>query len=144
LRPPGGQSPTQRFTHRNLFAVLQQLDTAEPDKSPLLIQAQRRHGTALTAVFDSRTQKQFEELKSWVLATLAAPPSAAPPTIPPGGKTTLSQPAPQPAPPADGLQTPAVEVRRSEDRFVPRDPFDPELFNRRFGSMTPVTPSRPK
>ena len=134
VRPPPGQAPTQRITHRNLYAVLQQLDPSEPAKSPLLIEGQRRHGTALTAVFDKHMQKQFEELKAWVLMTVAAPQAAAPATIGPARETTLSQPAPQPAAAASDSQGAPPAGTRATDRFVPRDPFDPELFNRRFHS----------
>jgi hypothetical protein len=140
VRPPSGQSPPQRFTHRNLFAVLQQLDASQPESSPLLIEAQRKHGPALTAPLDKQTQRQFEELKAWVLLTLAAPESAPPATISVDTPATLSQ-VPESAAsaaeadqPAAGASTPKPSVK---ERFNPRDPFDPEIFNRRFHPPMP-------
>ncbi len=143
LRPPAGQSATQRFTHRNLYSVLQQLDPADPAASPLLVEGQRRHGTALTAVFDKHTQKQLDEIKNWVLYTLAAAEPAVPATIAADGQATLSQAAEAPTPsatdppPTTTGDAPAATATPQQppaptDRFVPRDPFDPELFNRRF------------
>ena len=130
LRPPGSQVMTQRFTQRNLYALLQQIDTASPESSPLLVESQRRHGNSLTAPLDKQTQKQFEELKAWVLATVAIPAPAMPATIPGEEPATLSQPAGLPEHPAAAL--PAASSGEKEKRFTPRDPFDPEIFNRRF------------
>ena len=138
VRPPAGQAATQRITQRNLYAVLQQLNSSEPEKSALLVEAQRRHGTALTAPFDRHTQKQLDELTMWVRLTVAAPPPA-PTTIAAGGQSTLSQaalPADSAGPTvaaAPAAKATAAEKRdASADRFIPRDPFDPELFNRRY------------
>jgi hypothetical protein len=139
VRPPAGQAATQRITQRNLYAVLQQLNPSDPEKSPLLVEAQRRHGTALTAPFDRHTQKQLDELTMWVLLTVPSSPPG-PPTIAVDGQATLLQPA-LPAESADSSAAaqdaaPATAAGKRDaaaDRFVPRDPFDAELFNRRFG-----------
>jgi hypothetical protein len=133
LRPPGGQVATRRFTQRNLYAVLQKIDTTSPETSPLLVEAQRRHGNSLTAPLDKHTQKQFEELKAWVLATSIVPAPAAPATIPASESPTLSQ-AELPANTPDTAAPPAANAEQPDKRFVPRDPFDPEIFNRRFKS----------
>jgi hypothetical protein len=150
LRPPAGQVASRRFTERNLFAILQQLDASQPASSPLLMLPQRRHGSALTAIFDKNSQKQLDELSAWVQLTLAAP-ATSPATIS-AGTTTLSQPAvARPAPPVpqsanetspqklEGEQTTQPkaapqegEGRANTDRFVPRDRFDPAIFNRRY------------
>lgn len=154
LRPPAGQVANRRFTQRNLYAVLKYVDQSNPEASPLVTLPQRRHGSALTAVFDKQTQNQLAELIAWSKSTLAAPPSAAPATIGPM-PTTLSQPATVspvtkensnqnlPAtgsapggksvqtmkPPLDeGTATPAAAATR----FVPRDRYDPEIFNRHY------------
>ncbi|MCI0361584.1 MAG: hypothetical protein L0211_24125 [Planctomycetaceae bacterium] len=158
LRPPAGQAASQRFTQRNLYAALQYIDRSNPDESPLLVLPQKQHGSSLMAVFDKQTQKQLDELKAWVKLTVAAPgliqpEPIQPPTIPTGGAATLSQPvtgpgvplpnAGQPAandPSAVQAQRPAIDAPASAvpassgDRFVPRDPFDPEIFNRRIGA----------
>ena len=150
-RPAPGQVASRRFTERNLYAALQQLDASQPEASPLLTLPQRRHGTSLTAVFDKNSQKQLHELTAWIKLTLAAP-HASPATIPQGA-ATLSQSGadatpkpPTPAetsagsptePPATRVMKPAVDPAEPKpaggtDRFVPRDRFDPEIFNRRF------------
>jgi hypothetical protein len=140
VRPPNGQGTPQRFTQRNLFAVLQQLDASRPETSPLLIEAQRKHGPALTAPFDKQTQRQFDELMSWVLFTLATPESAPPPTIAVENPATLSQ-APEtdarPAVPEQPAAEAASPKQPAKDKFTPRDPFDPEIFNRRVRTPKP-------
>ena len=153
LRPTLGQAATQRFTQRNLYAALQYIDAANPDESPLLVLPQRQHGSSLVAVFDKQTQKQLEDLKDWVRLTIAAPEPATPATIPTGEAATLSQPAtgadatPQSVQQQSYGTSVSVQTMRPTidaptapgpkaggDRFVPRDPFDPEIFNRRFGT----------
>jgi hypothetical protein len=144
LRPPGGQAATQRFTQRNLYAVLQKLDASNPEASPLLVEAQRRHGNALTAPLDKQTQKQFEELKAWVVGAVALPAESAPATIPADDAATLSQSVSQTAGPLATVPAPATPPAAG-DRFVPRDPFDPEIFNRRFrAKKAAATPARPE
>jgi hypothetical protein len=153
LRPPTGQIASRRFTQRNLYATLRYLDESSPAASPLLTMPQRRHGSALTAVFDKHTQSQLSELTAWVKLTIAAPPPASLPTI--GRNTaTLSQPAASVAPlPAGEIHAgqspdtkgelsnsakikamrPAVASQSSQGApFVPRDRFDPEIFNRQY------------
>ncbi len=155
LRPPGGQAASQRFTQRNLYAALQHIDRASPDDSPLLVLPAKQHGSSLVPVFDKHTQKQLDDLKAWVKLTVAAPepasPSSIPSTIPAGEASALSQPGAAPgheSPSADlaagstPVAMPAVRpaidspgtsgAGRGKDSFVPRDPFDPEIFNRRF------------
>jgi hypothetical protein len=163
LRPAAGQAATLRFTQRNLYATLQYIDSASPDESPLLVLPQKPHGSSLTAVFDKHTQKQLDELKAWVRLTVATPEPTPPPTIPANEPATLSQPAATPghapvepaaesAPAKVQAMRPAVgepggTAARSptQGTFVPRDPFDPEIFNRRFAPASQAaTVSRPK
>jgi hypothetical protein len=147
VRPPSGQSPPQRFTQRNLFAVLQQLDASRPEASPLLIEAQRKHGPALTAPFDKQTQKQFDELKAWVLFSTAPLAASPPETIAVETPATLSQ-APQADTGHADREEPVVAAsppkQSANEKFTPRDPFDPEIFNRRFRTGNVPTPDRPK
>lgn len=154
LRPPAGQGPSKRFTQRNLYAVLQYLDPDNPAESPLLKLPQRRHGATQGAVFDKRTQHQLDDLVAWTKLALAVPAPAPPATIA-SSQALLSQPKasgevkrasaespiesadqpdetgsgapPQPfSPPKDAAPLPR------EGAFTPRDPFDPEIFNRQF------------
>jgi hypothetical protein len=100
LRPPPGQIVSRRFTQRNLYAALRQLDASNPDASPLVALPQQRHGNSLAAVFDKHSANQLAELAAWARMTIApsaiAPsaivPSPHPATIAPT-ETTLSQPA---------------------------------------------------
>jgi hypothetical protein len=116
-----------------LFAVLQQVDASRPESSPLLIEAQRKHGPALTAPLDKHTQRQFEELKAWVMLTLAAPDAATPATIEVESPATLAQaPDSTAAPPAAPSAEESTPKPPLVEKFTPRDPFDPEIFNRRF------------
>ncbi|MDX1944921.1 MAG: hypothetical protein SFU86_05895 [Pirellulaceae bacterium] len=152
LKSPVGLAANQRFTQRNLYAVMQQIDRSQPEASPLITLPQRRHGSALAAVFDKQSQKQLDELTQWVKLTTAAATPPQPATIPADPKGTLSQPAPTaPAAEQSAIETspsaagsaPAVRVMRpplaglpakaaAPANFLPRDEFDPEIFNRRF------------
>ncbi len=140
LRPAEGQTASRRFTQRNLYAALGQLNLADPEGSPLITLPQRQHGSALAPVFDKQTQNQLAELLAWARLT-ATKPAAAPATIGPAS-ATLSQPAAATAaippaasrvdvmrPPLDARPASAAEPPRT---FTPRDRYDPEIFNRRF------------
>ncbi|HUE69603.1 MAG TPA: hypothetical protein VMP01_01840 [Pirellulaceae bacterium] len=154
LRPAAGAGPSKRFTQQNLYAVLKYLDKENPDASPLLTLPQKRHGAALAAVFDKRTQHQLDDLVAWTRLVLTVPAPAPPATI---GKaqTLLSQkhdpnvkPASAEVPidaaesaasatAADGAPLPFSPPKDAaplspDGVFTPRDPFDPEIFNRKF------------
>ncbi|HEX5103014.1 MAG TPA: hypothetical protein VFV87_04345 [Pirellulaceae bacterium] len=149
LRPAPGQLASRRFTERNLYAALQQLDSSHPDSSPLVALPQQRHGSSLTAVFDKHSQQQLDELVAWVKLTLAAPQSN-PATIAVSSPTlsqAASATATPPATPKDNAAAAAAAAVRAlkpaadsspssppadPNHFVPRDRFDPEIFNRRF------------
>lgn len=157
LRPPAGQQASRRFTQRNLYATLAQLDRVNPAASPLLAMPQQRHGSSLTAIFDKHSQQQLAQLEAWVAMTVgaqagklstsnaaAAPPSPAPATITPTA-ATLSQPAAAAPVAASGDQTAPASVRAmrppldggsvagpAPPRFSPRDRYDPEIFNRQY------------
>jgi len=159
LRPPEGQIASRRFTQRNLYATLRYLSPSDPESSPFVTKAQQRHGPALTAVFDKHTQNQLAELVGWAKLAVASSPPPAPRTIG-TASTTLSQPAAADRPPpakedAKGASPAAaaapaagsIEVKAMRpplepgnearpagggERFVPRDRFDPEIFNRRY------------
>jgi hypothetical protein len=161
LRPPPGQIVSRRFTQRNLYAAVKQLDSSNPEASPLIVMPQQRHGTSLAAVFDKRSANQLNELLAWARLTIApssTSPPAAPASIAPTG-TTLSQTAaaggtvaptqttapqsiqgPAPAPVGavgvramrPSLDQPAGPPTTASPRSpAPRDRFDPEIFNQR-------------
>jgi hypothetical protein len=104
-------------------------------------------------VFDKHSARQLAELTAWVKLTTAAAaaPASAPATAPAtisANPATLSQPmaslpiaSPPMATTAEPTPPTSVEAMRpvldpkadsTADRFVPRDRYDAELFNRRF------------
>jgi len=158
LKPATGQVANQRFSQRNLYSTLRFVDRDDPLSSPLVVMPQRRHGGASGPIFNERTKAQLDELTEWVrLVTAAKTPPVSLERIDPGSSLLTSGHRPQtdanpqpkamsrdstepkdrfaaagstPAsPPADSVGTakPATDAP-----FVPRDPFDPEVFNRRF------------
>lgn len=150
LRPPPGQIASRRFTQRNLYETLKHVDSSAPDSSPLVSMPQRRHGNALTAVFDKHSEQQLAELIAWVRLTAANPPAASvSPTRISTTSAALSQPAAAPPPanaPAERTASPQPGIRvmrppldqptghsAASTRESPlRDPYDPEIFNRRY------------
>jgi hypothetical protein len=154
LRPPPGQTPSKRFTQRNLYAVLAYLDRENPEESPLLALPQGQHGTTVGRVFDKRTEHQRDDLVAWAKLALAVPAPAPPATIvraqallsqqnedrvsaanannrvpaaaDDGQKNQPGTPPQQFTPPKDAAPIPR------EGAFKPRDAFDPEIFNRQF------------
>lgn len=153
LRPPGGLSPSKRFTERNLYAVLAYLDKENFEQSPLLTVPQSQHGSTLAAVFDKRTRHQLDELTAWTRLALAVPARApvakviSPPALlsqqqsgvklvsaeedlapeQPRATASTEKGTPQPFQPSqDAAPLP------KDGSFTPRDPFDPEIFNRKY------------
>lgn len=144
-RPAQGQVANRRFTQRNLHAVMQQIDRSNPDRSALLVKPQERHGGANAPVFDKQSQIQLDQLAAWVRQAVMEPQASQPASIR-NDSEALSQPAkvaPQTRavseeePPATTKSAPAAERSTSDkakpaatSAFKPRDPFDPEQFNR--------------
>ena len=159
LRPAAGQMMSKRFTQRNLFTVLQYMDKDKPEESRLVTMPQERHGSALTPVFDKRSQHQLDDLIAWGKLLAPKPPQVVlPATIGPaqtlltqqstaGEKTTADlaggKVPPNIAPMNGGVgvkakspRAPSVKDLRNEssprDNAAPRDPFDPDVFNRKY------------
>jgi hypothetical protein len=162
LRPSTGQMMSKRFTQRNLFTVLQYMDKDKPEESRLLTLPQERHGGTATPVFDKRSQHQLDDLLAWAKQLAPKPTQAALPTtigqsptvltqsgatgdksttkvaanssnhIPPniapmnGGET--DKPKPPRAPSVNDLKNDASK----RDGTSSKDPFDPEIFNRKY------------
>jgi hypothetical protein len=158
LRPAAGQMMTKRFTQRNLFTVLQFMDKDEPEGSPLVTIPQERHGGAQSPVFDKRSRHQLDDLIAWAKHLSPKPPQVSLPSSVGPMQTLLSQPdstqrkpaveqAGGKSPPSTSPRAEKGESRRpraprlppptdektepgSREDFTPRDPFDPEIFNR--------------
>jgi len=151
-RIPIDRPASRRLTQRNLHATLKWIDSENPIASRLIVAPAGPHGTAKTAVFTDRQIVQYKHLVDWVRlvagrrgsAKPAAPVTVAPKQQPP----VHAMPAesggfgPQPSQvvpasheesqenPFHGHQGPKRGARLP--RFVPADPFDPEIFNRRY------------
>lgn len=151
---PGlGKTVTQKYTQRNLAAVLQQVDIAQPEASPLLTVPAKPHASLPTPVFAEHEQPQLELLKAWVRTAGQATPPAISVAASPGHllQTSLRQPVPLPAAgEASGGAGPSLQAAGSSaannlGNASPsldfRDPFDPERFNRQF--LQPVDPDGP-
>lgn len=159
LRPPAGLNSPQRFTQRNLYAVLQFVDRNDPLNSPLFTKPQSPHGSGTTAAFDARNRAQLQELQTWLEQIAYRKESTLPTTIDPqsaqlttplratpgerasAGVTTASAMAPVSGdvPPQDSpaATTPAAaplpaNLPPTSRAWQPRDPFDAEIFNRRY------------
>lgn len=150
LRPPPGLNAPQRFTQRNLYAVLPFIDKNDPEGSLLLTKAQEPHGDANAPAIDPRNKSQLQELRTWIehvadkkqpppLATIdpkSSQPLSTPQTAAPGSKekgigapsSGTTSTAQQP------VSTPTTPAAPSHPQpWQPRDAFDPEIFNRRYG-----------
>lgn len=160
LRPPAGLNSPQRFTQRNLYAVLQFVDRNDPLNSPLFTKPQSPHGSGTTAAFDARNRAQLQELQTWLEQIAYRKDSPTPATIDPqaaqlttplratpGGRSsygagTTSQtaepssqgehPMKAAAPHPSAAATSATAPQTANKPWQPRDPFDAEIFNRRY------------
>jgi hypothetical protein len=141
LRPNSHQSLSRRMTHRNLFATLGYVDREDPRQSKLLTVIRTPHGGG-AAVFSEAETHQVQLLEKW-LAVLAQRPTANLPASvakPPEfllqtraeaiveflDGVSAAENSPAAIPPGEGQPGNLAEV------YEPRDPFDPEIFNRRF------------
>lgn len=131
LRIPVGKPSSRRMTQRNLRTTLKFVDRETPDASRLLSVPIRPHGAAERAVFTDRQIDQYRRIVNWVHQVAKTPANDTPATV------SRSQTLPVYASTAG---TPAAS-RLAADPFgapaepAPRelaDPFDPEIFNRRF------------
>jgi len=155
LRPSWGKTMSRRYTQRNLYATLQQVTPQTPEKSPLLKVPSGPHGPLPQPVFSQRDQLQLKLLTEWVKQLARQDVEPAPPTIAPPTSQLLqaaftpSQTTPPPqhpeSPPAaikdsaPGSSSPSAK-RLPDDPYLPRDPFDPEVFNRRYLAPAGVNP----
>lgn len=155
---PVSRGSTPLIAERNLAAVLEQLNTREPNQSSLLLQADRPHGGMRTPVFVGRTGiRQRTMLLEWlveVASDIDPQPQVPLPQLPAIAGSKSSQPAL--ARPASVIQVlPASQDQLSSSRSADeamsqesgnlldiqflkearavnaRDPFNPDIFNRR-------------
>lgn len=157
VRPSLSRSLTRRFTLRNLHAVMQWVDLEDPESSPVLKIPSCAHGGLDTGVFGPREQQQFDLLAAWVRSTArvdSAPVAELvgdPDALPAAGLLQASylQPVDLPEdsaerprrltdvrPPSSVTPLPLPDsgkpLRPSSGQPGARDPFDAEIFNRRY------------
>jgi hypothetical protein len=132
---------------------MQWVDTEDAPSSPLLTVPSCAHGGLETGVFGPREKDQFDLLANWVRRATTVDTAPVPETIPelldtpPTGlvQASYSQPVELPRPLADDAganaapraERPTRPVQARSDvpgALVPRDPFDAEIFNRRYHS----------
>jgi hypothetical protein len=149
LRIQLGRTPSRRLTQRNLYAVCRFVDRENPNESPLLTQTIREHGAARAAIFTSRDMVQYKQLVGWVRMVAHAGGSSQPrsvrkdeqpllQSVPSDDNTRLQRVDDQnEEPSADEQEAPGnIEQTTAEspvDEKESDDPFDAEIFNRRFG-----------
>jgi hypothetical protein len=158
--PSSSRILSRRFTQRNLHAAMQQINTENPAESPLLVMATSAHGTCDRPTLGDRDGAQLQQLVGWlqrcsagrtppanlgspdslllqlgaqrrVSATTAPPATIAKQEPVAGAAITLPHAAPMVRPVAPSPPTPAASSSAGAE-----DPFDPEIFNRRYHRRT--------
>ena len=151
-------------TYRNLLATLKLVDVNNPDQSELLRPKQCPNRLQSTTNASLSQSGQYRFLVAWVTLLahnstgptappVATPPAAVPPTIRTGPASVSEIPAATPPPSASPLASDSpFNIAPSETAsFAPEttppqtgaaDPFDPEIFNRRYGT-SPVPQAQP-
>lgn len=142
------------FVRRNLAAVIEQIRQDDPASSPLLRYARQEHGGAPGALSKPLEPFQLTMLVEWINnATGFVPPEPVAPSQEANAGATgelvaVQERAPESTsggapPPLPAALTPAVVAAapRQAAPFVPRDAFDPDIFNRRVAARETVTGS---
>jgi hypothetical protein len=126
------------IVRRNLAAVLRELDVDDPLASPLLHMARAPHGYGASGRSRPITARQGALLVDWLnsAAGIQPPPTVAAETAQnlDAVDDTVELAAYEES--LDESSTPASKLAADGAvRFQPRDPFDPEIFNRRFAEL---------
>jgi hypothetical protein len=152
MRPLKDRTLPRRLTQRNLYATLQMIDAANPDASPLLTVPRGPHGGEEQGLFAGKNDAQWVQLRDWVrLATQPRENAEVTAEAAPEATALSERSALRPA----SAEAPGGEIHRSVFSQAPdakgtalpvaRDPFDPEIFNRRHHpeKSTPSTERAP-
>lgn len=132
--PSPGRRPTAEMTRKNLAAVLPWINRQHPTASPLLVRALKAHGGAEEPPLQPHDQEAVENLRRWI----ALLPSEEGLTTENASPLVLgAEPTASPGSPAESTVGMMGGKTNQPVRLpdVP-DPFDPELFNRRFHPET--------
>jgi hypothetical protein len=169
-RIPVDRAYSRRLSQRNLHAVLDLVDREQPIGSPLLALPSQPHGSLSEPVFAEHQQEQYQNIVDWVHLVSRRPTKPAPESVATASPLLQTVPDATVGNYAEGLpragrQDPA-EVRADDaqllpgesgragntddptdgaqssrsQQFVPRDPFDPEIFNRRYSRRPAQSP----
>jgi hypothetical protein len=148
----------RRSTMNNLAATLKLVDRERPQLSPLLTVPRSAHGGVNDAIFGPRQEQAFRHLVEWV--TLATAADRSKPPAPGSAEAAHHLPAPReqadagavaqglsPSSPSaaagvvlpveyeddsarPATATPQPRFGAQVEKWLPRDPFDAEIFNR--------------
>lgn len=123
----------RRQTLRNLMAVMEIIDQKRPLESQLLTQPIEPHGGGKAPIFTARNSRQYYELFEWVrLATGGDRPDSVAQrqrsTALGSHAGATEDPGIEPATFDEPLEDDAAPAEATED------PYDPEAFNREFGT----------
>lgn len=156
-------------THRNLLATLKLVDATVPDQCELLRPKKCPHRLQTEATLSLSRTGQYRFLVAWVtlltqqqsFASSSAPaatPAGPPPTIQTGPAVTPSSEAILPSSASgtvsdslkasfdalSGREVPAAPQVMPAQPLGATDPFDPEIFNRRYGTIAGSTLDAPE
>ncbi len=126
--PVAGKVPSRRFTQRNLFSALAISDREDPLESEILKMALKPHGHIKAAVFKSEEDRQYREIVKWLESLRAVPPQSPPATV----NTAALRGTPRQMGLPGGAEPPESAPEEPLTAVPQRDPFDPEVFNRRY------------
>lgn len=120
---------------RNLDAILTQINEEDPASSPLMLRARQAHGTRKGEISRPLATYQAALLMDWLNAAAGIEPAPPEEAVAPdaSGKTANAPPADEAiAPPKI---RPSASASPESQAFVPRDAFDPEIFNRQVEAL---------
>ncbi|MFM2094936.1 MAG: hypothetical protein RIS70_2060 [Planctomycetota bacterium] len=170
IRPPQGKTLVRGLTLRNLRATLAQIDRDAPLASPLLTVPKSPHGNASGPVYGPTTEAFVKRLAAWTerianpsgLKALDSQPIDLQPITPRASKAVTAVPSESTrndeendvtdaafsdelSPAKDRIKTSGTKgkgrSRVSDATYVPKDPFDPEVFNRKYHPVKADTQS---
>jgi hypothetical protein len=134
----------RRSTMHNLSAVLALVDRERPQDSPLLTIPRRDHAGMNHPIFGPRQSPQFQQLVDWVAMVTESTTAAEDTPAADAEQAAAARVEPPPAPPRWREPVEAVSFDESLPPLTPspvrygaqlrawqpKDPFDPEIFNR--------------
>lgn len=137
--PPTGTRASAEFTRTNLQATIPYIDPVDPLSSPLLVNATEEHG-GHPPFLTRRNASAIDALRSWVALVAQESRMASEMGMEEGidaDEALDEQPPTVSDPPATTSQPPSKSKPDGPSRLPEvENPFDPDLFNRRFHMKT--------